>query len=368
MLSIDGSPLPNPFSSDPARPGRAPEQSGSLHGERVLVEDAASVLADAAEELCLYAAEKVEHKALDARQIKAQTPIEVMKLEEIMAYLEAAGEAADPEKLAALCRRMQSGQENPRDVARQQSRDPGRQFVLLQYALQEGLRQGIPAGQLDDLRDALADLEIEAGPQIRSGINTLGAAAAFGAAPAQFAAFQETYRDVVLGEATLAQTLNLLIERLAGRDGEDFSKGLQCLIRALGQDLAAARPSVDANRLQSLVQDLYQLEVTATLIDGCKQLAARLAGKFNCAALPHIALMKELVALTAEKWVSASRFAGLGGKFGVRGVGAEIAFYAASRNLLRDLPVKIYPDADARQAVLNAAQAALDSAIDQEEA
>lgn len=203
---------------------------------------------------------------------------------------------------------MQSGQESPKQLACQETRDPTGQYLLLQYALQDGLKNGTGEEILDTLREALADLEMDHGPQIRSNLNTIGAAGEFGADRESIEAFQTTYRDVVLGEATLAQTLKLVLERLSGKEGEDFGRGLQGLIKALGQDLAAARPSTESNRLQSLVQDLYQLEVTATVVDNCRELGKTLAARHGVTSFPAIDLMKELVGVTGEKWVSASRF------------------------------------------------------------
>lgn len=368
-MRIDGSQSPlSQFSSGSPPPQDMAAQTGTLRGTQVQVEDSAtSVLADAAEELVMFAAEKVEHKSLDERKVSADKPIDVMHVEEIMAYLDAAKVTDDPQHLAAIAKRLLSGQENPQELARRESRDPTGQYALLQYALHEGMGNGTSEEILDSLRDALADLEMEHGPQIRSTLNTIGVAAEFGSGAEEIAAFQSTYQDVVLGEATLAQTLALVLDKLSGRDGDDFAHGLHSLIKAMGQDLAAARPSIDATRLQTLVQDLYQLEVTATVVAGCKDLAATLAEKHGCANLQPIALMKELVAVTNEKWVSASRFSGLADKFGIREVGAQIAFHAATRGLLREMPVKVYPDSDVRQSILNAAQEALDHAIDLEE-
>lgn len=368
MIRIDGSQAAAPqFSSQSttAEPGTG--GIGTLAGQSAVPEDAASVLTDAAEELSLYAAEKLEHKSLDEREVETEKPIDLMHIDEIAAYLEAAKLLDNPQELTRVAKQLQSGQGNPRELARRESRDPTQQYMLLQYAAQDGLKNGTAPEILDELLDALADLEVEYGPQIRGDLNTIGAASEFATSAEGIAAFQDAYQDVVLGEASLAQTLTVVVSKLGGESGEGFVRGLQGLIKALGQDLAATRPSVDANRLQSLVQDLYHLEVASTVVDGCRKLAGDLAAKHATPGIDPAALMKELVAVTGEKWVSASRFAALAEKFGVRDVGAQIAFQAGVRALMRELPVKIFPDADARQAVLNASQEALDRAIDLEE-
>ena len=78
-------------------------------------------------------------------------------------------------------------------------------------------------------------------------------------------------------------------------------------------------------------------------------------------------LMKELVAITGEKWVSASRFSAIADRFGVSQTQDRIVFLTGIKALMRDIPVQVFPDMDARQAILNAAQDALDHAIEQED-
>ena len=48
---------------------------------------------------------------------------------------------------------------------------------------------------------------------------------------------------------------------------------------------------------------------------------------------------------------------------GLTSVGARIEFLTTTKTLLRELPTKIFPDPDTRQATLSAAQQALDNAI-----
>jgi type III secretion protein W len=233
--------------------------------------------------------------------------------------------------------------------------------------LADAQKNGLPTDVVERLQDAIADLEMEAGPQIRAGLNSMATAGAHGRDAGEVAAFQSTYRDVVLGDASLAQTLNLVIERLGGPQGEDFSRGLQGLIKALGADLSAARPSTDANRLQALVQDLYQLEVAATVLDGCRELSATLATKHGQSGMEPVALMKDLVTVTGERWVGAARFTAMAERFNLQDVGAQIAFHTATKAMVREMPPKVFPDQEARQAVIDAAQGALDAAIDKEE-
>jgi type III secretion protein W len=368
-MRIDSSPLQGQTQASLSFQGGSTQpKTGSLGSEPVRVKDAISALADAAEELSLHNAENVEKKEFAEREIEADHPVEVLMVQEINAYLDAAHALEDPAQLAALAKRMQSSQENPRELARQQSDDPSDQYMLLQHALVDAQQQGLGMEVQDPLMDALADLQMEAGPQIRAGINSIGVAATQGGGAAGVAAFQGTYRDVVLGSNTLSTTLLIVMERLGGPDGEQFVHGLQGLSKALGADLAAARPSMDANRLQSLVQDLYQLSVASTVLDSCKQLAAVQLDKFGNHQLKPVELMKELVSVTGERWVGADRFSALARRFKVEDVGAQIGLMNGLKITMRQMPPAVFSDVEARQGILDAVQSALDAAIDKEDA
>ena len=78
-------------------------------------------------------------------------------------------------------------------------------------------------------------------------------------------------------------------------------------------------------------------------------------------------LMKELVEITAEKWVSAARFTALADRWGLDDPAARVIFLTGVKRLMRDMPEKVFQDADARLSILNTAQEALDQAIDAEE-
>ena len=345
--------------------GQVAAQTGSWRGEALTPKDEVSALADAAEEISMHHSEKAEAKHFAERKVQAEGVATVLPAQQVMEYLQATQAYEDAEKLALLAQRMQHSS-NPGHLARQESRDPTRQYMLLQHALSDGLSQGLSPEQLEPLHEALAQLEMDSGPQIRAGINTLEAAREFAHSGAQFEQFQGAYQDLVLGHATLAQTLKGALERLGPAGGEDLSRALKGLIVALGADLSAARPSTDSTRLQSLVQDMYQLEVAATVLEGCHSLAGSLKERHG-QSIDAPQVMKELVDISAEKWVASNRMSALADRQGLTSVGARIEFLTTTKTLLRELPTKIFPDPDTRQATLSAAQQALDNAIALEE-
>ena len=342
--------------------GQAQSQIGTLLGEAAVLVDGEFSLADGAEELSLHMAEKTEDKHHAERKVRADRPMELMQP---AAILEALDQNHDPdaqEKLHELCKKLLSGQASPLETASHAFKDVSQQFLALQYAIHHGEQEGADARVLESIRDALADLEMESGPQIRAGLNSLQSASAFATDATGVAAFQHTYRDIVLGENSLSKTLGLALEQFGDKD---VGHGLRQLVAALGHDLAAARPSTSANRLQSLLQDMYQLEVALTVLDGCHELGDKLARECRT-SIDASRLMRDLVSVSNEKWIAASRFTGMVSQHAIDDVQAEIVFLSSVRGMLKDMPVQVYSDADNRQSILSAVQEALDTAIDKE--
>ncbi len=78
-------------------------------------------------------------------------------------------------------------------------------------------------------------------------------------------------------------------------------------------------------------------------------------------------LLRELVDITSEKWVSHLRFSALADRWKLTDIKTRIIFLTGVKSLLREMPTKVFIDLDTRQSILDAAQEALDQAIEQEE-
>src|SRR5690606_23690224 len=117
---------------------------------------------------------------------------------------------------------------------------------------------------------------------------------------------------------------------------------------------------------KALTDDLYHLQVAVTVLEGCGELAGRLQAK-GLGKVDSERLMRDMVALTSEKWLTESRFTSLAQQHGATSVEGRIAFLSGTKTMLRDLPLQVFPDTDARQSLLNAVQDALDIAIDEED-
>jgi len=335
--------------------------------------DSSATLSEAAKDISRFMgqfrADLLDGKRLTDLKMHTESEAGRPDREAALSFLAGAKVLTDPQALEQAIRALQSTTGNPREFARQHSQDPATQYMLLMLALLEGQEQGLSDDALEGLREAVADLELSAGPQIRASLNTVSVASEYGANAAEVAVFQGAYQDLVLGESSLSRTFSALIERLGGAQGDDLQRGLQSMVAALGADIAASRPSTDPRRLQSLIQDLYHLQVATTVLDGARDLAATLQARNQSgSALRPVELMKEMVTLSGEKWVASQRFTQLAERFDLQQTEGKITFQTAVKGMLQQLPVQVFSDSEARQAVLSAAQEALDQAIDEEDA
>jgi len=80
-----------------------------------------------------------------------------------------------------------------------------------------------------------------------------------------------------------------------------------------------------------------------------------------------LALTREVIRLSGERWATSTRFTSLASQLGVTANADQIAFYTGLKAMIRDLPPKIFADPETRDALVRALQGALDEAIDREE-
>jgi type III secretion protein W len=340
-----------------------------------------NVVMNSAEELTQALSGKVQERKLKERKLSDLTRSDGLDRDQVEESLEAlfgeaSGQSQDQsrkqvdEAVDVLSRQIARQPALARQFAKEHGGDATEQYLLLTEVAErfkEG-KLGPDPGQRAEsaAREAAADLLAERGREIRADLNTLPALSGLGADAPEL---RSNYRDVVFGEATVADFMRKLLERVPDAEPEKFNQALDAARDAAGLDLAAARPSGDPVRLQALITDLNHMKVIGTVMEQCGQLSQSLASRHEIDSPPSAArITRELVAVTADRWVDANRFNRMVDDLGLtEPATASVEFLTAARTALRDLPVQVYGSPEARETVLDAAQGALDHAIDREE-
>ncbi len=356
--------------------------AGQLQGQPVQQINIQSVLSNAADELSQQFSTKAEERNLNDRKLSnanAQVNASRAQVAAMMASMggqtEGQEQSTQTVQLTELAKRVLKQPHLARQFAKEMGGDATSQYLsLLEVA--ELIREGVVGIDSEDFaaqaaQEAAAELLAEHGDRIWADINTFDAAQKLAehsgkAETAQ--AFRSAYRDAVLGTESLSDTVRHLLKVNEDGTGGDFGRVLQTMITALGADVAASRPSTDPVRLRSLLTDLYHLEVISTVIDRCGELSSTLVSRHGVPPFKATGLASDLVGLTGERWVDAARLTNLSDKYGTQNPPeCLVHFMTGTRNALRELPVQVFMSLEARQSLLDAAQTALDRAIDREE-
>ena len=383
LLKDLAQPLPHTAPRQPGSPVGVQHRHSRARSEAattlaLMVLDPLSVLSNAADEMSQSLSSKVQERSLRERRVSVGSGIDEMSRERLLTILRhlqsghGGGEsAADPAKLLELARRILKQPGAARQLVREQGGDPSSQYLtLLEVAelIQSGQAGPDPAAVgLEAVREAAEHLMAEHGDFIRADLNTIDFSSSLGA-PEKAAAFRTAYRDTVLASETLAQSLQHLLRVVDDGSGGDFDKVLEATKAALGADLAAARSSAEPVRLQYLVSDLSHLKVISTVVDQCAKLGKTLGDRHGLAGFKASGLASDLVSISNERWVDASRFDRLADRYGAKiNSSCTVDFLSGARDSLRQLPPQVFPTMESRQSLLDTAQLAIDDAVGREE-
>ena len=277
------------------------------------------------------------------------------------------GEARAPGQ-GDLARAILKRPDRIRQFAEESDSDPTAQFLMLLDAAEEIEAGGDADGAVaSSVREVLEEMFAERGERILADVNTVEAYSRL--SPDQARQFRSAYHDAAIGAESLGGVLNHLLQLVQDRgSAAAFLDVHRTMIAALGLDLAAARSSTDKVKLQSLVSDLYHLEVVSTLLEGSTELSGQLHARHGTTPFAPNQLTSDLVSLAGERWVDADHFKRLADRYrAMDPMAAAVDFLTGVRNLVKDIPVKVFATPEARQTLIDSAQNAVDHAIDREE-
>jgi type III secretion protein W len=352
-----------------AMPGAArteTQAAGSLAGYQVkAAENPLSTLADAAEELT-FGVDNTKELALKERKAKDSGPSTLQ--EQVAAYqelMDQAGQRQNLELLYAFLKNNRSAQAALARAKEQFGGDPGQSWAALKSAL-EALKDEAPAAALETIEQALAQLESEAGPQIRASI--LGALEgrnhpALGAPLEQGAA----YRQVVCELYDSMESMFAFIVDKYGAKG--FEDGVNFLFRSLASDLATDQASHEKAHLEAVGANLGQ----ARILNGAHALVTRFLERWKnvhgvgqCELTP-MRLLQEVLNLKKDRYLSARNLDALLKNAKAPDIEHEVLFFQELLGTSRNFSPLLFDGVEERTRFIDAVQEAVDQAITRED-
>ena len=352
--------------------------TGTYRGRRVLtVPNPLSMIEEAAEEVGMEAEERMDRRLEERRGSHGHTesPKKSAMTSLLTGESEAEAEAQaesilDREELEDYVRYLEdhrnSSEKEVLDEAERRFADVSDQYQAMAEAgtlLGDGEEN---AGLRQALDRAEANLLETSGPAVRAGLNIVEAALAL--ASSGFAPVDEIrdfYRKSILDFASVADLYKKIIQRFGK---EKFQTSVEFLLRASGQDLESAGPSISKEQLRSVTDQLYDVEVLGNMHRNLSDLLDRTRELFKQGLHAEaFDLMSEILRLTGERWIRAEDFQQMLEKAEIADLHASIYFLTALREQIRLIPLKVYPSTESRGKMLDAAQLALDGIVEKDE-
>lgn len=320
--------------------------------------DAASMAADAAEEMSFAMSETVEKKLKDR---KGKKGAKGNALEKAQMYLQKLQEPQALEKFLSLLAQLRKQGEDPGKAAAKLFKDPALQLGALRYMRDQLAQDGERNGLYKKVLGALAELEHIHGPALKAAVNMGTDAAVHSdlAAPGELRSF---YREAVHNYRDFHQVWQDIEARFPQTD---FLKAVAFLLAAAGSDLAASGPSMSRFQLKRVVDDLTQLQVLA----GVHERLDSLLKNTKATSLGSNArvVLGKLLALVQESWPRPEKVDALVDPLVPYSLQEQITFLQGLVGLTRDLPDRIFESLESRRKLLDVMAEALDMKIEREE-
>ncbi len=147
---------------------------------------------------------------------------------------------------------------------------------------------------------------------------------------------------------------------------ENFEKAVNIQLKLLATDLGCLDPSTPPERLRAIINDLSELKQMVGLHDGCIETEEQIERMFPEVKLEEQLLMKKMLDLLQQQWVTEADFDKLPDHLNVSEIEAQIFTLTKIVGLVRMLPEEIFPTIEAKMNMQEAASGSLDGVIEVE--
>jgi len=310
---------------------------------------------NAAEEVGMLFSQQVEgsNKALSQRTRRAAaTDVRVQKIQRIRQMAELYEHLGHPAQisLGQLSRCVRQELLSKPDVERLLALtggDPTRTHVVLQHVIALAQAEGREheAGLALDLQ---AHVHTHYARQIQAGLNTAQALKEAKGDPAQRQAVREAYYANVLGEQSVANILQALLDVFAE---DDLVAGVRMMCRALADDMAAQRPSQPTSRLHTLLLGLQGCRQLSSVLNSCRLFIQCSLSWQPQAGHTAVSLLQRLLGY-AHSGIDRNEVQCLGRELGGDQPNRQLSALNRIHSVLQSLPLALWHDDTQRQDTL----------------
>ncbi|MBO4318207.1 MAG: type III secretion system gatekeeper subunit SctW [Mailhella sp.] len=354
-----------PFAAQGMQPG-VRQAEGSFLGNAVQVAPTpAELLADAAEELS-FSADTTDDFELEERKVKDKS--DQAMAERVKLYQELMHQAGKSEQMSSLRDSLRTREDSRRalDKAREYFPDPSDAWAALLDIREQLRNEGVDPEILQDIDDAVSDLERQEGPAIRAGVQ--GALSAKGFEDlGSVDGMRDLYRETVCSFTSV----NEVFEHVQQKYGEDFDRSMDFLFAALSADIASDQPSMGISHLESVYGSLGKVRLTQSAYRLCSSMLDRWENvhgvKPQEGGLTSMELLKTIINFKDIRFLGGMHIDPLLQKAHAPDIEHEVLFLQELMNTSRDFPSELFDGDQGRMKVLDAVQEAVDKAIERED-
>ncbi len=353
---------------------QATSSTGGAKGT-ALVEEASvqSLVQDALEELTFSAAEQAKSVDVESVEVEDLSSVIAERIKKRLKLKERLDEnelARNPKAQAKLLAQLKqkpnaSADDILKELGREYS-DPSDLFLALEGMREELTRERGNRQLKKAAKQASDTLWEEYRTAIVAGLNAQPIAKRFSRGNVeQFQVLREAYREQIEKEPTLGERLQQLRKKFGDNELDDR---LKYLIAATGRDIESPVTSLDPERLNKILQDLFKLQLLSGTSGKTRDILARMKKRFGLRnSQSEWDLLENMLGIVSDKWIAISKFDDLSTNFVGKDIETRIYFLREINLLAHQLPVKLYNDLESRARVIELSQDALDQAIRIEE-
>jgi type III secretion protein W len=355
----------------PERAQDANTSSGVYQSREVKSLNAQSLLQDVSEEITMKMSEKTEKEATK-RHIQAGRKADqlerLMKLNKIQEILSTLGDLNKDQLERAIKALLERRERDPHRLgerAKDQFKEPAHQYALLTAYVEELKLENAPAEEIKTAEAAVANLMKERGADIRAALNIGEVANAFAEKGlGDHQALREAYRDNIKDYKDLNSTLSDLRSRFPHKP---LGESISFVMSGLAADLAVEGASIDRQQLKLILSDLKVLKTASTILNHCDILASNAKERNAASTFNKEELFKQLIPLQGASTVRPEQISAIVKTAGLDDIEDNIKLLTDLTEIVRHIPQDSFLSEQRRESFLNAAQAALDDAIEEEE-